>query len=144
MLLFSCLMKVLPLDFFPPFFPLLLFSSSRQRLAPISRGPSACWWGFLSSALCQQSTCGGREGRMTVYSHPGMHFKWSLLFSFFFFPWKDSFCHCCCCWPTVFIGVFYVDSSNSHPIASSELWQIKLCLHQTCFLYPQIYLKHFF
>lgn len=38
----------------------------------------------------------------------------------------------------------YVDSSNSHPIASSELWQIKLCLHQTCFLYPQTYLKHFF
>lgn len=40
--------------------------------------------------------------------------------------------------------MFYIHSSNSHPIASTELWQIKLCLHQTLFSFSQTYLKHFF
>lgn len=56
-------------------------------------------------------------------------------FSFFFFFFDILF---------FFLRVFNFTAQTAIPIATTELWQIKLCLHQTCFLYPQTYLKHFF
>lgn len=129
MLCFFCLMKVLPLDFF---FRLLLCRSFRRRLAPFSRGPSVCLWGF-SLIGSTQAVNMGREG-WGGGGCRGSHIQGCTLMITigFFFPFER----------VIFVvvvdillllSVFNFTAPTAIPIASSELWQIKLCLHQTCF-----------
>lgn len=61
----------------------------------------------------------------------GVHIQGCTLMITVVFPLKRVFI--LFCWHTVLLRVLHFTAQTAIPIAFTELWQIKLCLHQTCF-----------
>ncbi len=113
-------------------FRLFLCRSYGLQFAPYSRGSSVCLWGFSHWLYLRGQHGEGGEGKRV-----GVHIQGCTLMITVVFLLKGLF------WHTVFLSVFSFTAQTAIPIASTELWQIKLCLHQTCFCIHKTYLKHF-
>lgn len=133
-------MKVLPLDFFFSFFDCSSVGPSDSNWLPFAGVflPEVVVSLIGSTQAVDMGWEGGEDDIQgcTLNDH--------YCFFVFFLPLKGFSLPLLLltygfCW-----SIFKFTAQTAIPIASSELWQIKLCLHQTCFLYPQTYLKHFF
>lgn len=133
-------------NFFFFFYHLSHESTATGFLDCSSVGPLGSIW--LHRARVPLSAFGGFSHRLYVRGQHGewrggwgvVHIQGCTLMVTVVFPSKCFIC----CWHTVLSSVFNFTAQTAIPIASTELWPIKHCLHQTCFCIHKLIWSTFF